>query len=260
MYNIHAIFPQKKVNMKSKLILVFFFFAQQVLFSQASNQPAPELRRWSIGIGASSELSYRYLNAVDYELIFGQALEEVVIESRNRNEKASFGFTAGILSEYWINKRFSLEFGFFYAKRGYETEEFWLANNTGTGSGIGYYKRVYYIIDFPVRINYTSKLTERWFLSSGLGITSNFLLKRVIKSHFEWTNGNIEDKNQTVKSDYDMFNLSPSVSVSAGYKLGDRSAIKAGYIFRYAILAPTETTIIEHLYQLGFQCSYSISL
>lgn len=246
--------------MKSKLILVIFFFAHLILFSQEADQPMMEWRRWSIGIGASADRSYRFLNETDVINPNGSMSVEDFIKDRNEFEKPSFGFTAGILSEYMISKRFSLEFGVFYAKRGYQTIEHGLTDDTGTGAGISYSKWYYHFIDVPVCINVMSKLSERWFLSSGLGITSNILIRRGFKSHLEWTSGRVEDYNDVYTSDYDMFNLSPTISISVGYKLSDRSVIKAGPTCRYAILAPTETPVTEHLYQLGFQCSYSIRL
>ncbi len=246
--------------MKSKLILVVFFFVQLILFSQEAYQPMREWSRWSIGIGASADWSYRYLNETDLTITIGSFTPQDLIEDRNEFEKPSFGFTAGILSEYMISKRFSLEFGVFYAKRGYQTGEIRLTDDTGTGAGVSYAKWYYHFMDIPVRINLLSKLSERWFLSSGLGITSNILIRRGFKSHLEWTSGRVEDYNDIYTSDYDMFNLSPTISISMGYKLSDRSVIKAGPTYRYAILSPTETPITEHLYQLGFQCSYSIRL
>jgi hypothetical protein len=250
----------KRLGMKSFLTSVVFVFVHLIVFSQESYQPMIAWSRWSVGIRASVDQSYRFLKETEYVEHDDLLRSKDLINLRNEREKPSFRYTAVIITEYLISRRFALEFGLIYAERGYETEKQNMTDGFGTSVGIFSSRLFYHFIDIPVRINVISKLSNRWFLSSGVGVTANFLIKRGIKSDLEYVNGTIEDDVYTYEGDYKEYNLSPVASSCAGYKLNDRSSIKAGPVFRYAILAPTKTPITEYLYQLGFQCSYSLSI
>lgn len=246
--------------MKSKTILFFFIFAHLQTISQEADQSPLKWRRWSVGIGFSGDISYRFLVETDLPTSGGSFVPQDLIEARNEMELPTLGFTSGILTEYWLNKRFSLECAVYYGERGYGTENVSMTDETGTRVGFASSKTYYHFLDIPCRINIMSKLTERWFLSTGIGCSANFLLERGFKAHLEWANGRVEDYVDIYESGYDTFNLSSIVAISAGYKWSDRSVVKAGPIFRYSLFRPTETPITEHLYQLGIQCCYVLSL
>ena len=93
----------------SLLIILFFSInlkAQQTKYSKIL-----------IGFNFSPDYNYRALKNND-----GKAMNDVIIESRNKNEIAKFGYTTGLNLLFNCAKNWAFETGIQYSNDGYKTE------------------------------------------------------------------------------------------------------------------------------------------
>ena len=150
--------------MKSLLFLLFMIISVLLRANDTLNIiPKSEFNRWSIGVNISPEYCFRTLINNS-----GSPIADIVIDSRNGYEQYKIGFSAGVVANYSISKKTSVEIGMSYSDKGYSTKKTELTfgdaidprfgftyptspvgNSTGTLAIKIFYNHIY--LDVPLR-------------------------------------------------------------------------------------------------------------
>jgi hypothetical protein len=113
--------------------------------------------------------------------------------------------------------------------------------------------------DIPLKIFFRHGEKRIQFIS-GIGITTNFLIKVTQTNIFKYKNGEVERKTEKQPYDFRSINISPTVSFGIAYQLTSKLNLRAEPAFRYGIIKITDTPITAYLWSAGlnFSCYYAL--
>lgn len=226
-----------------KLILLFLLMP---LFSLGQNQTNVKETKFAVGLCFSPDYSYRYLSTdVD--------AKKFITEERDTSETPDFGFTAGVSLHYSFNKRFAVESGLLYSKKGYKkilTNFFAFdPNDPLIPERAVFYSRFDYLC-VPVKFNYVF-IDKRFKLFVTAGVSANFFIKEETKIVNEFSNRTTVKYVEDNISDFRKLNLEFLAGIGADYNLNKHFKLRLEPLFRRSINSITTTDIKGYLYSGG---------
>jgi len=257
--------------MKQKLIIAALLlsltsFAQDTLKAHASS----EYNRLLIGINFSPDYCYR--NLINDN---GSEMSSYIIDGRNNREEYKIGYTTGLNVAYNISKNLGFELGVQYSNKGYSFTIDWSnltfgdmidprygfvypTQNTPIPSNVKtLYNYIY--LDIPLRALYRFGKKKIQFIT-GIGITTNILLKATQINVYEYDDGDTERKTKDAPYDFNSVNFSPMVSIGIDYQISHKFNLRAEPTIRYGLMSITNSSIKEYLWNGGFNisCFYAL--
>ncbi|MGC4103306.1 outer membrane beta-barrel protein [Ferruginibacter sp.] len=190
----------------------------------------------------------------------GDAPTDLVIKSRNDNELAKFGYTAGLNVYFKCSRRVGFETGIQYANKGYQTKEQQLVyappdNTLPSTQKINY---TYQYIGIPLKLKLHFGTGQLQF-NTGLGFVTSILLNAKENITYGYLNGTSQKKSSSSTSGFKKLDFSPVISAGVNYQLNNKLQLFAEPSFRYNVLKTKDASISEHLWSaglnVGFYCS-----
>jgi Outer membrane protein beta-barrel domain len=228
--------------MKQLLMLLLTFLAA-TSFGQNSKQG----NKISIGYSFSPDYSFRTLKNGD-----GNSSTDLVIKSRDDNEKAKFGYTTGFNMSFHFLNLLGFETGVQYSNKGYKTKEqdltYFPPNPSLPNKATTNYS--YQYIGIPLKANLTFGKSKIRFISSA-GFMTNFLISVKQSTIYKYSDGKTEKKNQSSTSGFNKIDISPMVSIGVDYKLTDKIYLSAEPTFRFGLSKTKDAPVIEKLWNVG---------
>ena len=237
--------------MKQLLILITTL-ATLTVKGQDKNPPQKIL----IGFNFSPDYSSRTLKNND-----GSPSSDLVIQSRNDNEVAKFGFTTGLNVCFNFSQLVGLETGIQFSNKGYKTKNqdltYFPPNpSLPTKAKTNY---AYQYIGIPLKARFSFGKSKVRFVSS-IGLMTNILLNVKQTANYEYSNGKTEKKSQSSKSGFNKVDISPMLSVGVDYKLNNKIHLFAEPTFRYGVIKTKDTPVTEHLWNVGLNVGFYYAL
>jgi hypothetical protein len=237
--------------MKQLLILITTL-ATLTVKGQDKNPPQKIL----IGFNFSPDYSSRTLKNND-----GSPSSDLVINSRNDNEVAKFGFTTGLNVCFNFSQLVGLETGIQFSNKGYKTKNqdltYFPPNpSLPTKAKTNY---AYQYIGIPLKAKFSFGKSKVRFVSS-IGFMTNILLNVKQTSNYEYSDGKTEKKSQSSKSGFNKVDISPMLSVGVDYKLNNKIHLFAEPTFRYGVVKTKDAPVTEHLWNAGLNMGFYYAL
>jgi opacity protein-like surface antigen len=225
---------------------LFYLFLLLPLFSLGQNQTNMKDTKFAVGLCFSPDYSYRYLSTdVD--------AKKFIKEERDTSETPDFGFTAGVSLHYSFNKRFAVESGLLYSKKGYKKTltkfSAFDPNDPLIPERAVFYSRFDYLC-VPVKFNYVF-IDKRFKLFVTAGVSANFFIKEETKIVSEFSNRTTVKYVEDNISDFRKLNLEFLAGIGADYNLNKHFKLRLEPLFRRSINSITTTDIKGYLYSGG---------
>jgi hypothetical protein len=229
-----------------------------------------EFKRLLFGVNISPDYCYRTLQNND-----GSSTSSKIIELRNKNEGAKFGYTAGLNICYNISKHLGIEFGLQYSSKGYvnsnKNSDLVFGDQIAPRNGIVYsntgvivlttskltYNHNYF--DLPIRAILSFGHKRFQFITS-LGVTTNILLTATQTNISENTNGSKQRNTNDQRFNFKILNISPLISAGIDYRLNNKINFRIEPTLRYGILKIIDTPVTAYLWTTGVNmtCYYKL--
>jgi hypothetical protein len=229
-----------------KIFILFMALSSSIAYAQQS-KPAPTTKKKLIGINFSPDYDFRTLSNKD-----GSASGDLVIKSRNDNEMAKFGFTAGLSLCIDFSTPVQLETGIQYSNKGYQTKNtglIYFPPNPALPTKAKFIYNYQYI-GIPLKARFIFGKTNVLFLSS-IGFMTNFLIKAGNTTIYEYADGRTDKKKQSATADFNKIDISPMISSGIDYKINNNTHFIAEAVFRYGILKTKDAPVSERLWNAG---------
>ncbi len=254
--------------MRTPTLLILLCLVSLTMKSQETALPAEDHKRITLGAYFSPDNAFRLLENTDTS-----ATADLILDQREATEISKLGYTAGLsLIFHWSN-HFALETGLTFSNKGYQTSKrnltfgdlidprlgfIYPSNNTNLPAQ---YKFIYayHYLGMPVNLNYTFGEKRCRFISS-VGVTAEYLLNVRSTSVEYYEDGHKERKRGNDSSNYNRFNLSPSLSVGISYQLNEQMSLRAMPTARFGVLPIIDSPITGYLYNMGMQFGCYIEL
>ena len=222
------------------LLLVMFSFFN-------SNAQQSSKNKILIGYNFSPDYNYRVLKNSD-----GKAINNVVIESRNKLEIAKFGYSTGVNLLFNCSKHLGLETGIQYSNKGYKTknQELTFGTPDETQPTKTQFIYNYRYLGIPLKAKYFFGKNKIRF-TSGVGFITNILVNANTKIKYEYKNGKKETETGPNNSEIKKINFLPVISVGVDYKLCNNMHLLAEPTYRYSLLNTRSAPVTEHLWNIG---------
>jgi hypothetical protein len=200
-----------------------------------------------IGVNFSPDYNYRVLKNND-----AKAINDVIIESRNKLEIAKFGYTTGINFLLNCSKHLGLETGIQYSNNGYKTknQELTFGTPDETQPIKAQFIYSYRYLSIPLKAKYIFGKTKIR-VTTAIGFITNLLVNANTKIKYEYTNRKKETQKGHNSSDFKKINLLPVISVGLDFKLCNNMHLMAEPSCRYSLLNTRNAPVTEHLWNLG---------
>lgn len=240
-------------------------------FGQDSEKPkgSNEFKRFLIGVNISPDYCNRILKNNN-----GSSTSSLIIDLRNKNEGAKFGYTAGANICYNFLKRLGIELGFQYSNKGYAYKSSGLTfgdpidprygfvyTSSGSTTALSDVKFIYnhIYLDVPLRAILSFGEKRISFVAS-IGITANILLKATQTSVLEYENGDTKRETSDQHYDYKTLDISPTLSVGADYKISSKISLRVEPTIRYGLLKIIDAPITTYLWNSGLNITCYFAL
>ena len=244
--------------MKNILILLAFIFTVNIYGQDDKKTDSSfDFKRIQIGINFSPDYNYRTLKDNDTN-----SVNSIIIDIRNDQEIAKFGYSTGLNVCYNFTKTIGLETGIHYTEKGFQTKKLDIVGNQPDPSLPNNIKFIYnfFYIDIPLKANIMFGRKRISFFSS-IGFITNIFIKETSTSILEFSNGRIEKKTQpSTMLHYNKVNISPSISTGIDFKMNDRMNLKIEPIFRYGVFKIINASITDYLWNVGINITYYYKL
>jgi hypothetical protein len=257
----------RQLYLAAAMIISIVSYGQDTINPKA---PATEFKRLLFGVNISPDYCYRALQNND-----GSTTSSKIIELRNKNEEAKFGYTAGLNICYNISKYFGIEVGLQYSSKGYANSNGYsnlvFADQIAPRNGIVYpsnaviiltpSKLIYHhnYLDIPMRAILSFGHKRFQFITS-LGVTTNILLTATQTNITENANGSKQRNTNDQVFSFKVLNISPLISAGIGYRLNNKINIRIEPTLRYGILQIIDTPVTAYLWTTGLNmtCYYQL--
>ncbi len=235
-----------------QFLILFFTLLSLNIFAQKSKKSS----KISIGYSFSPDYSFRTLKNGD-----GNSSTDFVIESRNDNEKAKFGYTTGVNVTFSFSEFLGFETGVQYSNKGYKTTEqdlTYIPPNPDLPNKATL-THSYQYIGIPLKVKFVSGKNKTRFFSTA-GFMTNFLLNVKQSVVYKYSNGKTEKKNESSTSVFNKVELSPLVSFGIDHKLTDKIHLSAEPTFRFGLTKTKDAPVQEKLWSAGIVFGVSFDL
>lgn len=235
-----------------KLVLTLFTFLAFESFGQT-----PEINplgKISVGLTFSPDYCFRSLRA--------SGSSQWIADSRDEQEKAKFGFTAGGSILYTLSNRVSFESGLLFSDKGEKTKKLsYRFTDPGDGNAptFGEHHYHYYYLDVPVKANYY--LTPgriKAFVSAGTSV--NVFLTQKRSSTYTFSDGRTEDRSQTSNPGFTRINVAALAGFGVDYTVTENLQVRVEPIYRRSITSVINAPIKGFLYSAGVNFGAYIKL
>ena len=209
--------------------------------------------RSDIGLNFSSNYTFRTLKTNDTDF-------QWLIDHRNEDEQAKFGFNVGGTYTYQFDKGLTISTGIQYTRFG-NTRRNILFQGPGGIDGRGSFQNSYGYIGVPLTMGYTYHFNDKLELTAAIGATLSVFLDDRGSYSIEWSDGTVEsDKDVNFDNPYDFYRFHPILKSSIGlsYKLSDAFYLKLEPTFQYSLMPIKDAPVHERLYSIGLStgCHY----
>jgi hypothetical protein len=156
------------------------------------------------------------------------SLYQSAVEDKNKNDKNSLGYSAGIIVNYRLSERLHLSTGIMYASF---SEEYNYNNQVhyyDSAVVVSKVKDQYAIVSIPLQLSYTLLAKEKIQLSAIAGFRSNILLSGVTHLRNSTNTGLTE-----VRSGFNSISFTYQVALEAAYQLNEHAALLLQPVFMY---------------------------
>ena len=226
-----------------------------------------EVKRVLLGINISPDICYRTLKNND-----GSSSSSTIIDIRNNTEKQKFGYTTGLNACYNISKHIGIETGLQYSNKGYfikrtgfiygnmyDPRRGFVSNNSATEPTNAKFIYNYIYLDVPLRLIFSFG-EKRIHLITGIGVTTNILLKATQTIILGYENGDKKRQTQKPGYNYKSLDVSPNVSVGIDYRISNKINLRIEPTFRYGAIKIIDAPITEYLWNggLNITCYYGL--
>jgi opacity protein-like surface antigen len=233
--------------MKASLLITLIFLP---LLGYSQDKIVDKIR---VGINLSPNYSYRNLR-------YAQILENVV-QAREENEQAAFGYNAGVFARYSVFQKFELEFGIQYANQSHQFKNVTLANEIGAPIGTSDSRCNYNYVELPLRINYKFHQKEKLAIYSTIGASANFFINSTTLTQNTLYDGTkSRDKEVTPYLTPNRSTISFLFGIGVNYPLTEKLNLRFEPILRYSLTPLADAPILQYNYSLGGQFSVSMPL
>lgn len=225
---------------------IIFLIAILASFTTQS-QETKSLQKIFIGYNFSPDYNFRTLKKVN-----GISIDEIILQERNNNEVAKFGFTTGVNICIYLSQTIQLETGVQFSNKGYKTHKldlYYIPENPSLPDKVKIIYSYQYI-GIPLKARFSFEKNKVCF-TSRIGFSANFLLGAKHSATYKYSDGKSEKKTETSNNDFRKLDISPEISIGIGYKLTNKIHLFAEPAFRYGILKTNKTTIKENLWNVG---------
>jgi Outer membrane protein beta-barrel domain len=223
--------------------------------------------RLKLGIGFSPNFAFRTL--IDNE---ESTTTNGIIENRNEIETAKIGYHCGISVGYQLSKKWQLQSGLLYNRRGYSA----LLTNlvygdiidprkgflsaTGSAPHSIRFNYSFNYLDLPISIHYTAMQKGNFKLLAGLGASAGFMLNASRQSVYYYTSDKTRRTRSKDATDYNLFNASALVLVGAEYTVSAKWSARVEPNFNYTLTSLIDAPIDARLWSAGinFRCIYNL--
>jgi len=210
----------------------------------------------SIGYSTAPTYSFRTLKNND-----GSSSSDIVIDARNNNEVAKFGYRTGINFLFNVSGSIRFETGIVFTNKGYKTKKLDLTFIPPDPSLPATAKSVFSFqyIGIPLIARFITGKNKLRFISS-VGLTTNFLLSVKQNTKYEYADGRTDRSNQSSTSGFKKVDISPSIGAGIDYKLNNKICLVAEPMFEYGIVKTRDTPVSEHLWNAGINIGFYYGL
>lgn len=214
-----------------KQLLLLTFFIPTILFGQDTTKIKE--RKFFIGVNFSPDYCYRTITQNDNSI---SSEEWTYIKNfEDSVYKPTFGYTTGFNFYYQLKKRFSIETGIQYSRKGYQTIPFPTIYDINYDPARATNYVYFSYLDVPLRANFTFLKSKIQIIASA-GVVFNFLLQAHGKIVPETPTTMFQTQTHTSNYAYNKLNLSPAVSLGVKYDINNRLNVRAEPTFRYGLL------------------------
>lgn len=234
-----------------KQLLLLTFFLPTILLGQETT--ATKDRKFFIGVNFSPDYCYRNITKNDNSISSEQWTN--IKNTEDSIYKPTFGYTAGLNIYYQIKKRFSIETGINYSRKGYQTIPFPTVYNFNYDPAIATNYFYFTYLDFPLRVNFNF-LKSKFQIIASAGAVFNYLLQVSIKTIPETPTAIFQTQTHISNYAYNKINISPTVSLGIKYNIKNRLNLRVEPTFRYGLLnTDSKSYAYTHLWTSGLNIS-----
>jgi len=251
-------------RMKQLIILFSLLCSIDALGQDHEDTKSLSGSRWiQVGVNLSPNYCYRSLQNND-----GSSIGSSIIALRNNNEKAKFGYTAGLDLRYNFSKHIAIETGIQYSNTGYQYDIFASVLTFSDpidprygfvypGTGVSLPEKFvynYFYLDIPVRFIFIAGEKKIRF-SGSVGLITDIFLKATVTSV-----GGTSRITYDEPYAYKPINISPMISLGFDYRISNKINVSAEPTFRYGLLKIIDEPVTGYLWNAGLNltCYYSL--
>jgi opacity protein-like surface antigen len=200
-----------------------------------------------IGYNFSADYNYRTLKNSD-----GSSSATLVINSRNDEETARFGYTTGLNVCFNLSKPIAFETGIQYSNKDYQRKGQYIAFTPfdPTDPVKVSWVFAYQYIGIPLKAKFSFGKGRLRFVT-GIGFTTSILLNYMQTATYEYADGSTEKRRSSSTAGFNKIDLSPMISVGADYKLNNKVHVFAEPTFRYGLIRVKDAPVTEKLWNAG---------
>jgi len=240
--------------MKHLLILILFL----PIILKGQDTSSIKQKRIFLNVNLSPDYCYRYITKNDNS-ITNEKWEEVknLLDSLY---KPIFGYSTGLNVYYQIGKRFSLETGFQFSRKGYKTIPILTIYDFKYDAEIATNYTYFTYFDFPLRANFSFGKNKLQFITSA-GVLFNYLYQVRDKTIPETSTEKFQAQAHVSKYPYTKTNISPTISLGLKYNINKRMNLRVEPTFRYSLFnIDSKSFAYTKLWTAGFNISFSYGL
>lgn len=214
-------------------------------------------KKWSLGIVASPDYSYRTLTHRNSQS------SNTIVDYRNTYEQPKYGGTMGINASYFFRKHFSVEIGINYANRGYKTKEYTdfiaaMPNDPLIPEKVEYVNN-YHCIYIPIVFNYTAGSNKLRFIA-GIGMAPLVLIARKVTQTTVYMDGSTTVSKYRSEMGFSKLNLAGQINAGIDLVLSPKFNLRIQPVFRFDSGIFQTSPIKEHLWSAGINTGLFLGL
>ena len=226
------------MTVKTQNYLLLLFLITSVLSLNAQDKS-------DIGLNYSSNFTFRTLKTHDTDF-------QWLIDHRNEDEQAKFGFNVGGTYTYQFDKGLTIFTGIQYTRFGNRRSN--ILFQGPEIDGIGSFQNSYGYIGVPLTMGYTYDFKDKWELTAAVGAILSVLLDDRGSYIIQWSDGTVmSDTAVNFDNPHDFYRFHPLFKLSIGiqYKLRDAFYMKFEPSFQYSLMPIKDAPVHERLYSIG---------
>jgi hypothetical protein len=185
---------------------------------------------------------------------------QVIVDAREENELASFGFNTGIAMNFYFTDRFASELGIQFSRQTTASLHKELVDQFLQPIGDVYIEYRNNYIELPFTLKY-HVIDKKLFSYVFMGASINILVQEKSKTWTYYPDGS-KDIRTFNSLDYDSYPTTISLigGLGLGYKISQKINFTAEPIFRRSITPLTDAPISQYNYSIGLQLGLQTKL